>query len=211
MRSKTVHGRTHAAAFRRAPEEKERDDAMNTDKHGFRIDPRRPAAMVSALFFAFCIPMQILGYADRLREPVTALGLVFLPVLSALLMIVVIRKLGRRALWFSIIAVVIGVLGFAFKLALDPRGESVLHHVSAGILYAAIVVLWALTVLYVIRTKWVLTVLFIIPFFKHVFLDDLPVLLGRAAPISAAAWLKELSMLSFMLALFFCALAFEKE
>ena len=118
---------------------------------------------------------------------VIAAALVFLPVLSAVWMIAMILFFGRRDLRLSIFPVFIGVLGFAFKLGIDPRGESLLHHASAAVLSLGIVVLWALTVLYVIKTKWVLTILFLIPFFKHLFLDDLPVLLGTAPPLSAAA------------------------
>lgn len=180
------------------------------EKPGFCLRAERPAAIVSLLAFAFCIPMQILGYADRLREPIVAAALVFLPVLSAALMIVMILRFGRTALRLSVFPVFIGVLGFAFKLVIDPRGESLLHHASAAVLYVLIVALWALTVFYVIRTKWVLTVFFLIPFCKHVFADDLPVLLKMSAPIPASVWFKELSMLSFMLALSFFAFSFEK-
>ena len=183
---------------------------MKKEKQGFRVLPDRPTAVVSMIAFALCIPAQILGYADRLGEPLIALTLVFFPVLAAARMIAVILRIGRNALWFSSFAVFIGVLGFAFKLVIDPRGLSLLHHVSAAVLYVAIVALWALTALYVIRTKWVLALLFLIPFFKHVLADDLPVLLGAAAPLSASAWLKECSMLSFMLALSFCAASFEE-
>ena len=183
---------------------------MEKEKQGFRIDARRPTAIISMLAFAFCIPMQILGYADRLNEPIVAAALVSLPVLSALLMILAIQRFGRTALWFSIFGVTVGVLGFVFKLMLDPRETGLLHHAAAVVLYVAIVALWTLTVLYVIRTKWVLVILFLVPFCKHIFLNDLPVLLGAAAPVPVSTWLKELSMLSFMLALTFFALAFEK-
>ena len=183
---------------------------MKKEKQGFRIRAGYPASIVSMLAFAFCIPMQIMGYADRLGDPTVSVTLVFLSVLSALLMIAVIMKIGQNALWVSIFPVSIGVLGFAFKLMIDPRGTSLAHHAFAGVLYLAIVVLWALTVSYVIKTKWVLTILFLIPFFKHIFVDDLPVLLGAAAPIPVTMWLKEASMLSFMLALSFCAMSFEK-
>ena len=184
---------------------------MKKDKQGFLLEAGRPTAVVSMLAFALCIPMQIMGYADRLNEPVVAAALVFLPVLSAVLMIVVILKLGQTALWFSIFSVFIGVLGFAFKLAIDPRETGLLHHISAIVLYLAIVTLWALTILYVIKTKWVLTFLFLIPFLKHLFVNDMPVLLGTAAPVPAAMWYKEISMLSFMLALTFYAVSLEKK
>lgn len=183
---------------------------MKKEKQGFRIEPTRPAAIISALAFALCIPMQILGYAERMNEPIVASALVGLPVLSALLMIAVDLRIGRNALWFSVAAVSVGVLGFVFKLVFDPRGTSLLHHVSAGVLYIGIVALWALTVFFVIKTKWILAGLFLIPFLKHLFIDDAPVLLGTAEPISASMWFKEISMLSFMLALSLCAMSFEK-
>ena len=183
---------------------------MEKEQQGFRIDAGRPAAVASTLAFAFTIPMQILGYAEQLKEPAVAAGVVFLPVLSALLMILTIRRFGRTALWISIFGVTVGVLGFVFKLMLDPRETGLLHHAAAVVLYVAIVALWTLTVLYVIKTKWVLVILFLLPFCKHVFVNDLPVLLGAAAPVPVSTWLKELSMLSFMLALTFFALAFEK-
>ena len=183
---------------------------MERKKQGFRIGEGRASAIVSALAFALCVPMQILGYAGGMNEPLVAVTLVAFPVLSAVLMIAVDLKIGRNALRFSIFPVFLGVLGFAFKLMMDPRGESLLHHASAIVLYVAIVALWALTVLYVIKTKWVLTILFLIPFCKHVLVNDLPILTGAAAPVGAETWFKEISILSFLLALFFCALSFEK-
>ena len=161
--------------------------------------------------FALSIPLLILGYADRLNDPAVCVKLVLLPTLSALLMIVVILRFGQKALWLSIFPVFLGVLGFVFKLIMDPRGVSLLHHASAIALYFMIVVLWALTVLYVIKTKWLLVILFLLPFLKHILMNDIPVLIGAAAPVSASTWLKELSMLSLMLALSCCALSFEKN
>ena len=180
------------------------------EKQLFRIRRGHPAAIASALAFACSVPLQILGYAEQLNDPLIAVTMVGFPVLSALLMIAVDLKIGQNALSFSVFPVFLGVLGFAFKLAIDPRGDSFLHHASAIVLYVAIVALWVLTVFYVIRTKWILTILFLIPLLKHILVNDLPVLIGAAAPVGAAAWLKELSMLCFMLALSFCAASFER-
>ena len=183
---------------------------MKRENPGFRIGPRRPAAAASMLLFALCVPAQALGYADRLGEPAVAALLVFLPVLSAVLMIAAVLRFGRNDLRSSVFPVCVGVLGFAYKLVMDPREEGLLHHLSAAVLYIAVVALWALTVFYVVKTKWVLAILFLLPFFKHLLVNDLPVLLGTAAPVGAATWFKELSMLSFMLACSFFAMAFEK-
>ena len=184
---------------------------MKKETRGFRIDARRPTAVVSMLAFAFCVPMQIMGYADRLNDPKTAAALVFLPVLGASLMIAAILTGGKKAVRLSVFPVFIGVMGFVFKLMMDPRGTSLSHHIAAIVLYIGIVALWALTVCFVIKTKWVLAALFPIPFFKHLFLNDIPVLLGTAAPVSAATWMKEISILSYLLALFCFAVSLEKD
>ena len=188
-----------------------KEQIMTTEKPGFQINSKRPAAVISTLAFALCVPSQIMGYSDRLNDLKTTAALVFLPVLSALLMIAVILSQSKKAVRFSVFPVFIGVLGFAFKLMMDPRGTSLLHHISAIVLYIGIIVLWALTVLFIIKTKWILVILFPIPFFKHLFNDDIPVLLGVAAPVPASTWFKEICILSFLLALFCFAVSLEKQ
>jgi hypothetical protein len=179
------------------------------EKQRFFVDAGRPSAIASMLAFAISIVTQIIGYADRLNEPKAAMLLVLLPVLSDFLMIVVMLKFGKSALWLTVFPVTMGVLYFAYKLVVDPRGASFLHHFAAVILYLMIIALWALTVSYVIKTKWVLTILFILPFLKHVCMNDIPILLGMAELVPASMWMKEISMLCMMLALSLCAYSFE--
>ena len=182
---------------------------MKKEKQGFWVDCRRPTAIASILAFAFSIPMLIMGYADRLHEPLIASTVVLLPVLGAALMIAVIIFYGRTKLWLTVFPVFLGVAGFFFKLVIDPRGQTLLHHIASAVLYLMIVLIWALTVFYIIKTKWILAVIFILPFLKHIFVNDIPVLTGAAAAVSASTWLKEFSMLSFLLALFFCVVSFD--
>ena len=159
--------------------------------------------------FALAVPFRLIGYADKITDPMYGITQVLLPVLCSILMIAMIIKKGKDALWLSVIPVTLGVLSFMFKLFIDPRSVSFLHHASAILLYLAVIVLWLLTVIYVIKTKWVLVILFILPFIKHVVMDDLPIFLGKAPMISADMWFKELSMLLTMVALSLCALAFQ--
>ena len=182
---------------------------MNKEKKRFWIDCKRPTAIASMIALALSIPLLVMGYADRLKEPLVAIMLVLLPALSALLMIIVILKFGRNALWLSTIPVFLGVLGFFCKLIVDSLGTTLLHHIAAAALYIAVVILWALTVFYIIKTKWVLVILFLIPFVKHICMNDLPILLGSAPPVSLSIWLKEFSMLLLMLGLSLCAASFE--
>ncbi len=176
----------------------------------FSVDYKSPAAVVSMIAFALSVLFRQLGYADKITQPMYGITQVLLPVLCAVLMIAVMITKGKDALWLSVIPVTLGVLSFMFKLFIDPRKVSFLHHAAAIVLYLAVIVLWLLTVLYIIRTKWVLVVLFILPFIKHVVMDDLPIFLGKAPMISADMWYKELSMLLTMLALSLCALSFRK-
>ncbi|MBQ7595469.1 MAG: hypothetical protein IJU45_02255 [Clostridia bacterium] len=183
---------------------------IKNNNSGFYVDYKSPAAIISMIAFALAVPFRLIGYADKILEPMYGITQVLLPVLCSVLMIVVLIKKGRDALWLSVIPVSLGVLSFIFKLFIDPRSVSFLHHAAAILLYLAIIVLWLLTVIYVIKTKWVLTILFILPFIKHIIMDDIPVLLGKAPAISSDMWFKELSMLLTMVALSFCAASFKK-
>ncbi len=183
---------------------------MKKQRLCFQVDYKTPAAIVSMILFALVVPFRLLGYADKMSQPVYSITQVLLPVLCSVLMIVVMIKKGKDAFWLSVIPVALGVISFMIKLFIDPRKVSFLHHAAAVVLYLAVIVLWLLTVQYRIRTKWVLVVLFILPFFKHLLMDDLPIFLGKAPMIPADMWFKELSMLLTMVALSFCALAFQK-
>ena len=182
---------------------------MNKNHPAFFVDYKRPAAIASMIAFALAVPFRLLGYADKITEPLYGITQVLLPVLCSVLMIAVMIKKGKDAFWLSVIPVALGVISFMVKLFIDPREVSFWHHAAAILLYLAVVVLWLLTVLYIIKTKWVLVVLFILPFIKHLFMDDLPIFLGKAPMIPADMWFKELSMLLTMVALSFCAASFK--
>lgn len=177
----------------------------------FYVDYKRPLAILSMVAFALAVPFRLLGYADKLLDPMYGITQVLLPVLCSVLMIAVLIWKGKDALWLSVIPVALGILSFMFKLFIDPRKVTFLHHAAAIVLYLAVIVLWLLTVIDVIKTKWVLVVLFILPFFKHLLMDDLPILLGKAPNISMDMWFKELSMLLTMVSLSLCAAAFLRK
>ena len=182
---------------------------MTNNNPRFYVDFKRPAAVISMIAFALAVPFRLIGYADKMAEPIYGITQVLLPVLCSVLMIAVLIWKGKDALWLSVIPVALGVISFMFKLFIDPRSVSFLHHAAAILLYLAVIVLWLLTVLYVIKTKWVLVILFILPFFKHILMDDLPIFLGKAPMIPADMWFKELSMLLTMVALSLCAASFQ--
>ncbi len=177
----------------------------------FTVDYKSATAITSMILFGLCVPLRILGYIEHFDKPFYVVTQVVLPVLSAVLMIAVIIIFGKKSFWISVFPLTLGILSFIFKLFIDPRYTGTFHHVACIILYSSIVVLWLLTVFNVIKTPWVLAAIFAIPFFIHIFVEDLPVLLGKAVPLSAAMWLKEGSMLCTMLALFFCAISFKRN
>ena len=175
----------------------------------FYVDYKRPLAILSMIAFALAVPFRLMGYADKLTEPLYGITQVLLPVLCSVLMIAVIIVKGKKAFWLSVIPVSLGVISFMVKLFIDPRKVSFLHHAAAIVLYLAVIVLWLLTVLYIIKTKWVLVILFILPFIKHLVMDDIPIFLGKAPMIAADMWYKEISMLLTMVALSLCAASFQ--
>lgn len=177
----------------------------------FTVDYKSATAIISMILFVLCVPLRIAGYTEHFDKPFYVITQVILPVLSAILMIVVMVLFGKKSFWLSVFPLTLGILSFIFKLFIDPRYTGMLHHVACIVLYSSIVVLWLLTVRGVIRTPYILAAIFAAPFLIHIFIEDLPVLLGKANPLSMAMWLKEGSMLCTMAALFFCVISLKRS
>ena len=175
----------------------------------FYVDYRSITAIISIIFFVMSIFPRYFGYKENFCKPFTVVTQMVLPIFCAVSMIIVIILFGKNNLWLSVFPLSLGVLSFIFKLFIDPRYTGILHHVACAILYSAIIILWFLTVQGTIRTPLVLTGLFVIPLLIHILGEDLPVILGKTAPISKAMWLKEASMLCLMLALTFLTISFQ--
>ena len=130
-----------------------------------------------------------------------------LPVFSALLLIVSVMLLGKRALWVSFIPVLLGAVFFIIK---SLGFESMLHTILCIILYVAVIVLYFCTVFGILPTKWVLVILFGLPFLYHIFVEDLAALRDTENPVSFAAGMQEMGVLCIMLGLFFLSLSMKK-
>ena len=130
-----------------------------------------------------------------------------LPVISALLLIVSVLLLGKRALWISFIPVLLGAVFFIIK---SLGFESMLHTILCIVLYVAVIVLYFCTVFGILPTKWVLVILFGLPFLYHIFVEDLAVLRDTENPVSFAAGMQEMGVLCIMLGLFFLSLSMKK-
>ncbi len=177
----------------------------------FKVDFKKRSALISLVSLALSIPLRIAGYYEFWGRPLFLITQVFLPVLCAALMIIILIKYGKTKLIISTIPVSLGVLSFVFKLFIDPRFDSLLHHIVCALLYSAIIILWFFTVSGKIRSKWIIVILFALPFLFHIFVEDARVLLGYSSVLSASMWLKEFSMLCMMFGLSMCGLSFEKN
>ena len=90
----------------------------------FIVDYRSATALASFFFFALSVPFRILGYQEHFGKPFYVVTQVVLPTLCAVLMIFVMIKFGKTALWVSVFPLTLGVLSFVFKLFIDPRISS---------------------------------------------------------------------------------------
>ncbi len=130
-----------------------------------------------------------------------------LPVFSALLLIVSVLLLGKRALWVSFIPVLLGAVFFIIK---SLGFESMLHTILCIVLYVAVIVLYFCTVFGILPTKWVLVILFGLPFLYHIIVEDLAALRNTENPVSFAVGMQEMGVLCIMLGLFFLSLSMKK-
>lgn len=127
-----------------------------------------------------------------------------MPVLSGLLM-------GILLIWekpkLTFIPLFFGVAFFILKALSFP---SRLHTVLCCILYTLVFILFTLTpVLGRIPTKVPLVLVFVLPFFYHIFVEDMA-LLTSAAPPAFLEWMPEISVLLIMAGLAFFALGLTK-
>ena len=65
---------------------------MKKNDPRFYVDCKRPAAIISMIAFALAVPFRIIGYADKITEPIYGITQVLLPVLCSVLMIAVLIK-----------------------------------------------------------------------------------------------------------------------
>lgn len=173
----------------------------------FYIERTNIFAILCMILMVLSVLFRILGSQGRWQDAFYVITQVVLIALCALFMILVILFFGKNKIWLSSIPVFLGVVSFVFKLFINPRFTGVFHHVLCVLLYSAIVLLWVLSVTGIIRTKWLLVIIFALPLLVHLFIEDLPVLIGSAAPLSMSAWMQEFSMLCIMSGLICFALA----
>ncbi|MCD8066677.1 MAG: hypothetical protein LUE15_05860 [Oscillospiraceae bacterium] len=146
-------------------------------------------------------------YYARNPAPVSDLALYCaVPVASMALFAALLLAFGRRTLLPTCVGVFGGVFFFAVKAF---TFASPVHTALCCLLYAAVLVLYTLTVVGIVPVKLPLYLIFGLPFVYHIFVEDLPV--WRAAGSNTlTAWLPELSVLMIMAALFLLTCAMRR-
>lgn len=173
----------------------------------FYIDQNSALTAICIVFLVSAAVFVILGAKGQWNDSRYVITQVVLMVLSVLLLIIYILFLNKQPLWISTIPILLALVSLMFKLFLNPRFQGAAHHVLTIVLYSVLLLIWTLTVTGVIRNKWILFGLISLPLIIHLFGEDLPIWLKKAAPISYVRWMQEAALLSMMLSLLFFILA----
>ena len=184
-------------------------EGMNVDLTRFPIDKHSPFALLCIGFLVLSSVFVILGTKGKWRDLRYVITQVVMMVLAAFLLIVYILFFSQHQLWLTSIPFLLALVSLMFKLFLNPRFQGALHHVLTVLLYSALLAVWILTMTGVIWTKWILFGLIALPLLIHIFGEDLPILIGKANPISYVRWMQEGALLSMMLSMLYFILAIE--
>ena len=177
----------------------------------YRIDRTSPAAITAVCLMALSAIVRLLWFF--LRDPAQILigGTVvhlLLPLTAAVIFCAVVLFAGETHAHLTTAAVAVGVVFFAVKaLGFSSR----LHTVLCLILYAAVLLLYSLTLFGILPTKRLLYPLFALPLLYHIFVEDTQLYLFASPPPPAVAWLPEISVLLIMGALLSVSVALQRS
>ena len=130
-----------------------------------------------------------------------------LPLAAATAFICAIVFLGERTALPSAAGVLLGVIFFALKAV---QLFAPLHRTLCLVLYAAVIGLYALTVLGVLPTKKLLYPLFGVPLLYHILVEDTQLYFFADPPVPFVEWLPEMSVLCIMAGLLCASVALQK-
>ncbi len=180
---------------------------MKKEKVKFYVERDSFGVEACVIFMALSIIFRIIGCWGLWNDKSYAILQIALPIASALLLILCVTLLGKKALWLSFIPVALGAVFFIVKALSFPT----LHMVLCILLYIAVMALYFCTVFGIFKTKWFLVPLFGLPFLYHVFIEDLKALQDTANPVTFAEGMQEMGVLCIMLGLFFLSLSMKKQ
>ena len=180
---------------------------MNGKKTKFYTERSSFGMQAMVILLSLSIVFRIIGCWGMWNDRNYLMLQIALPVCSALLLIISVLLLGKRALWVSFIPVLLGAVFFIIR---SLGFDSLIHTILCVVLYVAVIVLYFCTVFGILPTKWVLVPLFGLPFLYHIFVEDLAALRDTANPVSFAAGMQEMGILCILLGLFFLSLSMKK-
>lgn len=180
---------------------------QKTEKISFYTERKSALVQASVIFMLLSAIFRLVGCWGRWNDAFFAATQIALPLACNLLFILLVLTLGRRALWTTVLPVLLGVVFFIIK---SFSFDSILHTILCICLYLAVAFIYTATVFGVIRTKWLLLPLFGLPLIVHIYLDrDMIAPADKAVELSEL--LPEISVLCIMAALLCICFAMKKR
>lgn len=169
---------------------------LYADRDGFCTE-------ASMLLMALAIVFRLIGSIGRWDDMNYLITQVALPIFGGLLFLLFLLLFSRRALWTTVIPVVLGIVFFIFRVMEMENDWLKVGYIA---LYLVIVVLYAMCFSHK-NLKWALAALLLLVFAYHVVIEDLPLLMDLKHPVGFVDGMQELSVLAVLLSMIFIALA----
>ena len=127
------------------------ENNQKTEKISFYTERKSALVQASVIFMLLSAMFRLVGCWGRWNDAFFAATQIALPLACNLLFILLVLTLGRRALWTTVLPVLLGVVFFIIK---SFTFDSILHTILCILLYLLVAVLYTGTVFGRIRTKW---------------------------------------------------------
>lgn len=189
-------------------EAKKEKTAKSGQRVKFFVDKDSGLIHAAVIFMALSAVFRLVGCWGQWADKTFAIMQIALPVLCALLYIILLLLLGKRAFWLSSLPVILGAVFFIVR----ALGFGSWVYTLAAILACLIItVLYTATAFGFVRTKWFVLPLIALVFLYKLCVADVAALKNSAAPVSFASGMQEISVLCVLLALFLTVLAMRKR
>lgn len=165
-------------------------------------------AQVAVIFMLLSAIARMLGVWGLWEDSSYRYGQIMLPMAASLIFVLFIFMFAQRGFFLSIVPVFMGVAFFVIQ-ALSY--DSLWRMVSAIVVYVLLGLVYAGTVLGMIRSKWLLPPLLAAVFVYDILVIDLPRFTGAAAPWTFHSFLQELSVVCVLVSLFCVSMGLKKR
>lgn len=180
------------------------------------LNPKNFFTIAAAICMILAAACRCVGIIPQLKELpqeeiITRLAL---PVGACLLYAASVAFCGKKAIWVSIIPLIIGVLFFILRVFTDDNisGQplGMINILLSLLIYIVITVVYTATVTGAIRTKFILAGIILLPLAYHAGVEDYSAIKLMGNSLTWSAMLMEAGILLIMLGLFFTALGLKK-